>query len=527
MSHSPAVASAGERTPLLSGDTQILPPRSSRERHSSDDNGNPVQEHTALPTGEDPSPKAKWTYAIYVVYFLVALSTSFAVSAMNKVEEMALLSRQHSRGFSALGREPPREIPGAVQDELTLLRGWQGILDSIVGGAAAIFLAALRSKMLPLSVAGLFGFVSGTKKILMLALAGILIGRVFNSLFFFFSDSHTYSLRLSWLSAASNLIGGGVPGFYAMIWTYLRDVGRTEDTLDGFLCISILGVLPDLAAGVAASFLIDEHPWIVIILSCVCLSLALLLAASCLEEDPKPQNAMAMGNAVGYPAGGPDSDGPSGVSFWDWISLKQYVGSRWLVFTFVITVPGFSFEDIKLQYMRSKFGQTWSGTIFQAACILLAQIVFLAMILAVNRWRQDRSPEATQRFDIYCACLCAALSSVGLAIFGLSEKTWLMLIGLGMLFCGLAFRMFLRHLLSLIVDANIRQGMFLLIDAIEHCGSFLGSLVVTKLYGLGLKWGGCWRGIPFLATSFLFLAAFVIVVAWHLHPPLQAGPVRG
>lgn len=99
--------------------------------------------------------------------------------------------------------------------------------------------------------------------------------------------------------------------------------------------------------------------------------------------------------------------------------------------------------------------------------------------------------------------------------------------GLGMLFCGLAFRMFLRHLLSLIVDANIRQGMFLLIDAIEHCGSFLGSLVVTKLYGLGLKWGGCWRGIPFLAMSFLFLSAFVIVVAWHMHPSLQAGTVRG
>lgn len=142
-----------------------------------------MQEHTALSTGEDRSPKAKWTYAIYVVYFLVALSTSFAVSAMNKVEEMALLSRQHSRGFSALGREAPREIPGAVQDELTLLRGWQGILDSIVGGAAAIFLAALRSNMLPLSVTRVFGFVSGTKKILMLALVGILTGRVFNSLF--------------------------------------------------------------------------------------------------------------------------------------------------------------------------------------------------------------------------------------------------------------------------------------------------------------------------------------------------------
>lgn len=137
---------------------------------------------------------------------------------------------------------------------------------------------------------------------------------------------------------------------------------NTLSSLDGFLCISILGVLPDLAAGVAASFLIDEHPWIVIILSSVCLSLALLLAASCLEEDPEPQIAMAaVGNAVGYPAGGPDSDSASGVSFWDWISLKQYVGSRWLVFTFVITVPGFSFEDIKLQYMRSKFGQTWSG----------------------------------------------------------------------------------------------------------------------------------------------------------------------
>lgn len=72
----------------------------------------------------------------------------------------------------------------------------------------------------------------------------------------------------------------------------------------------------------------------------------------------------------------------------------------------------------------------------------------------------------------------------------------------------------MRHLLFLIVDAKGRQGMFLVTDAVEHCGSFLGSLLVTQCYKLGLHWGDSWRGIPFLVMSFFFLAAFIIVVVW-------------
>lgn len=179
MSRSATTASADERSPLLVGGTQTSKGRSPQEGHSVDGNGEPSQDHPALPTGENGSSQVKWTYAIF---FLVSLSTSFIVPAMNKVEEAALLYRQPPPP-SALKLESPGEIPRDVQDELGLLRGVQGILNSIVGGAAAFFLGALRSGILSLCVVRHFDRVNGTKKILMLALVGILIGRISMSLF--------------------------------------------------------------------------------------------------------------------------------------------------------------------------------------------------------------------------------------------------------------------------------------------------------------------------------------------------------
>lgn len=75
----------------------------------------------------------------------------------------------------------------------------------------------------------------------------------------------------------------------------------------------------------------------------------------------------------------------------------------------------------------------------------------------------------------------------------------------------------MRHLLVLIVDTDPRQGLFLLIDAIEHGGSIFGSVLVTQFYKLGLDLDDSWRGIPFLVMSFFFLAAFIIVVVWGIN----------
>lgn len=123
----------------------------------------------------------------------------------------------------------------------------------------------------------------------------------------------------------------------------------TSFSVATFVKLSIVEISSGFIASFAASFLIDQHPWMIISSSCLCLSFAIFLATGYIEKIPDPKKA-----AIEDVFADHSTDQPSGGGLFS-------EGRLLLLLTFVITVPGISFEDIKLQYMKSRFEQTWSA----------------------------------------------------------------------------------------------------------------------------------------------------------------------
>jgi hypothetical protein len=108
------------------------------------------------------------------------------------------------------------------------------------------------------------------------------------------------------------------------------------------------------------------------------------------------------------------------------------------------------------------------------------------------------------------------MSTLGAFTIGLSGTVTLMTIGLCFLSLGNGYPPLVRSLLASIVDKTHVNTMYTTISVFETMGSIIAGPLLAGAFRIGLKLGGAWIGLPFLAAGCLFGSAAVIVISINL-----------
>ncbi|KAK1564011.1 major facilitator superfamily domain-containing protein [Colletotrichum navitas] len=233
----------------------------------------------------------------------------------------------------------------AVQNELSIIRGWQSTLDFIPGLMTAVpygFLADRR----------------GREWVLSLSLLGITLASAFYILVC--SLPNVFPPRATWLSAVFTFIGGGPAVFNAMVFTIAGDVVSAEhrSTILSYLAAAVVG--GELIASPLVYFLMKIDAWLPIYTGLGCLVLGTvvsLMLPETLSREPRYRPTETTQSLPWHHPIRSELEKLGKALLWMlWRSSRVLL----LLFTFLLTTLGRFAQEILLQYVTKRYGWSWS-----------------------------------------------------------------------------------------------------------------------------------------------------------------------
>ncbi|WQF90194.1 Putative major facilitator superfamily, MFS transporter superfamily [Colletotrichum destructivum] len=453
----------------------------------------------------ESTPRARFSIVATCIFLiiLIELGAYLATIPLNQVlEEIICHNLQRLQpNVNDLGCKDK-----TVQDELSIIRGWQSTLDYIPGLLTAVpygFLADRR----------------GREQVLSLSLLGITMSSAFYILVCALPS--VFSTRATWLSAVFTFIGGGPAVFNAMIFTIAGDVVSVErrSTIFSYLAAAVVG--GELLASPLVYFLMGKDAWLSIYTGLGCLVLGTLVSLMLPETHPRGPGHCSAETTQSLPWYYPIRSelvklGKAVL----WMMWRDYYVLV-LLFTFLLTTLGRFAQEILLQYVTKRYGWSWSqvrespGLLLSVRAffnlVLLTVVIPSTSYLLIHRWSKS-----AQYTNLVLARASAALLTLGAFTIGCSDTSVTMVFGLGIFALGSGYNILIRSLLASVVDKDNIGMLYTMMSISETIGALVAGPLLAASFRTGMGWGGPWIRLPYMSAGFLLAVATMVVCSTNL-----------
>ncbi|KAL2817332.1 major facilitator superfamily domain-containing protein [Aspergillus granulosus] len=400
-----------------------------------------------------------------------------------------------------------------VQSELALLTGWKETFDQLPG----IVLA------LP------FGFMAdriGRKKVAILSLVGLIMQEI--SLRIICWNSPAIPPRTIWFTALFQICGGGPLIATSMVFTIITDIYPVEKRTNKFFIVAAAALTAEILANPISAFLMTKSPWLPYFLTLVCALFSLAVLLFIPETLPKALHADHDSAAASATDEDGDDDGQDSLvrtvfrsALTQLLRIREFIWNDKNVLTisaaFFAGNVGQQALRLLLQYASKRFG--WS--LAKASILIsLKGIINLALLLVIlptlSHLLSKRLPPIPK--DLLIARASAFLLVLGLTLMAFAPRPPLFILGITILALGWGFYAALRSVASALVSEDHIGLLNTTIALVQGIGAVMAGPAMAGAFGLGMRMGGGWIGLPYLVGAILVAGAGGLTGVVRLEP---------
>ncbi|EFY84113.1 MFS transporter, putative [Metarhizium acridum CQMa 102] len=401
-----------ERWPLLSQQTA-----SGQE----DAMTNATAQHHSRDAKEDFSRRSMLLCSLPIILIVFIESSSILQSVpFNQVLEENICRRMYADStrpnISQCGDD------NAVQAELATLQGWQTTFDLIPTDKY------------------------GKKPVLILCVAGMSMASLFYTAVCFWPQQ--FPVRLTWVSPAFMLIGGGNAVLSSVVFSALSDLVPGPYRATTFFTLGAAVLVTELVVSPVASVLMQANLWLPIFLGIILFPVCILLVL-CMEETKSPSvfsDQASPGLISADSSTGQNEEVERGHKHSNiWVRfchglerLKEgtvfFVAGNYrvafLLSTLLTTTFGKTAQEMMLQFARRRFKWSWSeaGNLIShkaaSTLVLLTILLPMANFFLVKKWAMRAIDK-----DLFLAKMSSMLLTVGNLVICVSATSAFFLFG--------------------------------------------------------------------------------------------------
>ncbi|KAH8682561.1 major facilitator superfamily domain-containing protein, partial [Xylariales sp. PMI_506] len=471
-----------ERSPLLGE------PDGGREHGAEDDQR---EDEAGRPTENLSSSRLVRIIFVILMFVLLEGTSNLQGIPINQILE-DIICRNVRAGLRPGGASESCGDDPDVQGELALLKGWQSTLDLLAGVIAAIPFGFLADKY-------------GRKLVLSIAILGAFLSQAFYIIVCWWPD--IFPVRLTWLSAAFLLIGGGSVVLTGTFFSLLADLSPEAYRTNIFLFAGGAIASSVFISSSVAVVLMKIDPWLPVFVA-IAVFIPVLAIALWLPEtlDVKktrdtPSHPDTIGSQATSTLWGELVRGLQKVQSSVMFFFNAQRDAALLLSTMLLTIVGRHAMDVIMQFARKKFGWTWAKagllTSLRAFVVTIVMFVLLPSISsAFGRWTSYSPKER----DLRLARTCCGFFILGAVIIGLSVNSAMFIIGIIIITLGSPYNFLIRSTLSIIIDQRHRTLMFNAVGVLESLGGIVSGPILAAAFRLGLRLDGMWISLPFFLS---------------------------
>lgn len=219
-----------------------------------------------------------------------------------------------------------------------------------------------------------------------------------------------------------------------------------------------------------------------------------------------------------------------------------------LLFSLIFTTLGNYASIILMQYTTKRFGWTWGKVRYDTVLMILypscfshehsvanilskasllwsvsafVNLVLLVVILpAISQvllFRYRLSPIAKDALLARAGLMALLIGTFGI---GFSSTSSMLITTLVIYSLGYGYDSSLRSLLIALAGEQHTAMLFTAMSVLQNIGMLIAGPLMAWAFRVGLRWGGVWIGLPFIATGCLLSCAACIVFGVRLTSPV-------
>lgn len=396
-----------------------------------------------------------------------------------------------------------------IEEELCKVGPVQAELATVIGG---IFVASSIPGLVLSMPYGILADRIGRKPVFLISVIGIELTELLGLVICWWWRA--FPLRLLWATPIMQIIGGGSAVTSAMLFATVADVAPADSRAQTFLIIMSGSLAAQILGPILSSNLMSWSPWPPMLLG-----LALIaLGAVCFLFVPeslhaRPAKPILTTSAPVSPRTTSPSRRPAGFlavaknhlrEILDSTSILNSTPVILLLSTFFLVLIAVQIVQLALRDISARFhwSLAQSGYLMSIRAAIDMAVILAILPVASHLLTRPRGLAlSTRAKDYLLAILSAGAMVIGCTLFALSPPLPLVLTALAIFSLGSGFMGLTRALLTELVPGDQVASLYAAIGVVEILGSIVGGPVLAKLYGIGLKWGGLWRGGPFWVVA--------------------------
>ncbi|KFY38674.1 hypothetical protein V495_06427 [Pseudogymnoascus sp. VKM F-4514 (FW-929)] len=386
----------------------------------------------------------------------------------------------------------------------------QAELATIIGG---VFVSQSIPSLLLSMPYGILADRIGRKPVFIISVIGIELTELFGLAICWWW--RVFPLRLIWATPVGLIIGGGAPVTSAMLFATVADVAPVDSRAQTFLIIMCGSLAAQILGPIVSSKLMKWSPWPPMLLGIAMMA----VGATCFLFIPeslhaRPSKSLATSAPVS-PRTTPPSPSRKPAGFvavfkktlrttLHSTSLIKSTPARLLLSTFFYILIASQMVQLALRDISARFhwSLAQSGYLMSIRAAIDMVVLLAILPIASHLLTRPGGPALTTRAKDYLLAILSAVAMViGCFLLGLSPPLPLVLTALAIFALGNGFMGMCRALLTELVPGDQVASLYAAVGVVEILGSIMGGPVLAKLYGIGLEWGGVWRGGPFFVVG--------------------------
>ncbi|KAK2773040.1 hypothetical protein FQN52_004725 [Onygenales sp. PD_12] len=430
----------------------------------------------------------------------------------------------HDPGWNQSVTEIPEEqckIP-PVQSEVAFVQAMQGSFGAIPSILLSVPYGRLADNP-----------KYGRKVVILLALVGLLLDQYTILTVTWFS--RIFPLRAVWLGSAFTVIGAGASMGGAMVITMISDVVDAKNRSTAFFQVALSVVVAQLVAPPISSWMMSKtDPWAPLLLGTLISSASVLLIflipetvhlRDTKDEEPSSETETPSDEASEEPT-------PTYLSRYSKFkprnllhslrtSIKPIVPNlttALLLSTFLITNIGRKEVDLLLLYVSTRYHTSVSNAAFTLSVFAGVNIFLLLIILpALSRYLTVKRNLPSNLKDLAISRFSITVLTLGSVGMALAPTLATLTAGLVVYTLGSGFNAVNMSLVSTLVEPRHIARLYSIVSMLSMVGSFVGGPLLAALFGLGMKMGEGWVGLPFLGAALLY--GVILASVWFIRLP--------
>ncbi|KAK2017178.1 major facilitator superfamily transporter [Colletotrichum eremochloae] len=367
----------------------------------------------------------------------------------------------------------------------------------------------------------------GRKKVFSLTVLGMFLDQVWFLLVCSFPK--TFPIKALWLGPFFLFLGGGNGVLSAVITSMISDVTTSENRARAFMNIHLTSMIGNLCAPAIAGWMMERTGvWPVIWVSGA--GFLTMFFTIHLVPETKPA-AQVESDPI---ANEPEADSPVvGAIQHAFHRLSESLGlfkSPSLVLLLVATLGSYPVVMSTFQFMNIFASKRYDVSLSQTGYLsslygLGVFLVIVAILPGISKLLKSPKAPKLLRFtsdnerDLFLTRMSSVALLVGALSLAASPSIGAFIGGLAILSLGAGWSSYVRSLCAVYVDAAHRTRLYSIISLVETVGLIYTEPMLAELFTLGMRLGGPWIGLPYLAVAGFCLADLGLLLLVRLPPP--------